>query len=199
MFLNVNIGEAKPDHHWYAAKTRHQAERKIKRKLDEMKIENFIPFQTEMIERNGKKVKKEKPIIPNLIFIRTDYNTALSLPNELGISINYLRNLQTKSLLIVPDKQMQDFMFLVDFSEEIIMLDNAANLKSGERVRVIKGKLMGLEGELIRLKKHKRVVVRIDNVVTVATAYIPGSFLERIDISGIGDTNHTLRKNIQPF
>ena len=37
-----------------------------------------------------------------------------------------------------------------------------------------------LEGELLRIKGHKRVIVRLEGVVSVATSYIPGSFLEKI-------------------
>ena len=55
------------------------------------------------------------------------------------------------------------------------------NLKKGDKVRVIKGDFAGIEGELIRVKGHKRVVVRLEGVVSLATAYIPGSFLEKIE------------------
>ena len=55
------------------------------------------------------------------------------------------------------------------------------DLRAGDRVRVIKGPLAGLEGELIRVRGHKRVVIRIDGVASIATSYIPGSHLERIN------------------
>lgn len=46
---------------------------------------------------------------------------------------------------------------------------------------MIKGPLSGLEGELVRLKGHKRVVIRLDGVASIATSYIPSSFLEKIE------------------
>lgn len=121
----------------------------------------------------------EKPVIPNLIFIHSDYNTCLSLVNEYKLSMNYLLNLETRQLLVVPDKQMQDFMFLLDFSEDAVQVLNE-NLRQGDRVRVIKGEFAGIEGELIRIKGHKRVVVRLEGAFSLATTYIPGSYLERI-------------------
>ena len=124
-------------------------------------------------------VKVEKPVIPNLIFIHSDYNTCLSLVNEYKLSMNYLLNLETRQLLVVPDKQMQDFMFLLDFSEDAVQVLNE-NLRQGDRVRVIKGEFAGIEGELIRIKGHKRVVVRLEGAFSLATTYIPGSYLERI-------------------
>ena len=129
--------------------------------------------------RYKRKRKVEKPVIPNLIFIHSDYNTCLSLVNEYKLSMNYLLNLETRQLLVVPDKQMQDFMFLLDFSEDAVQVLNE-NLRQGDRVRVIKGEFAGIEGELIRIKGHKRVVVRLEGAFSLATTYIPGSYLERI-------------------
>lgn len=165
---------------WYAARTRHQKEKKIKQYLLELNIECFIPFRMVVVERDGRKKEKEKPVIPGFIFIRSDFKTALSLTNEHGIEMTYMRDLEKKSLLVVPDKQMEDFMFLLDFSEEAVKLENA-KLKRGKRVRVIKGNFAGIEGELIRIKGHKRVVVRLEGLFSLATTYIPASYLEPID------------------
>ena len=164
---------------WFAAKTKFSAEKKIKQFLERLGIEHYIPFRTGIKEKGGKKVKVEKPVIPNLIFIHSDYNTCLSLVNEYKLSMNYLLNLETRQLLVVPDKQMRDFMFLLDFSEDAVQVLNE-NLRQGDRVRVIKGEFAGIEGELIRIKGHKRVVVRLEGVFSLATAYIPGAYLERI-------------------
>ena len=166
--------------HWYAAKVKYQTERKVKIWLDEQTIENFIPFSTVLIERDGRKIKKEKPIVPGLLFIRTSYQTACALPNESKIKMVFMRNLEDHRLLIVPDKQMQDFMFLLDFSESTIRIENV-NLKRGDQVRVIKGDFAGIEGELIRIKGHKRVVVRLEGLFSLATAYIPSAYLEKIE------------------
>ena len=75
-------------------------------------------------------------LIPHLIFIRTDQITAFSLLNEHGLNVVYLKDLETRHLLIVPDKQMRDFMFLLDFSDSTVEVINE-ELKRGDRVRVI--------------------------------------------------------------
>jgi len=165
---------------WYAAKVKYRTERKVKLWLDERAIENFIPFYTLLIEQNGRKIKRERPIVPGLLFIRTDYRTASALPVESKVKIVFLRNLENHQLLIVPDKQMQDFMFLLDFSESTIRVKNT-KLGRGDRVRVVKGDFAGIEGELIRIKRHKRVVVRLDGLFSLATTYIPGAYLEKIE------------------
>jgi transcription antitermination factor NusG len=136
--------------------------------LEAKGIQHYIPFQ------------EEKPAIPCLVFIRTDYEKALSLPAESGYTISYIYDTGTKKFQIIPDKQMKDFMFLHDYSDKTIVLPNPENLKGGEKVRVVKGDFEGIEGELYRIKGHKRVVVRLGGLVSLAMEYLPKEFLERI-------------------
>lgn len=164
---------------WYVANTCRQ-EKKIKQRLDSMGIENFIPFQQIARKIHGVDKLIEVPVIPNLVFIHTTLKTCMSLIQEYAFDMRYLRDRETGNFLIVPDKQMNDFMFLLDFSKEMVEVVNE-NLKKGDKVRVIKGDFAGIEGELIRVKGHKRVVVRLEGVVSLATAYIPSSFLEKIE------------------
>ena len=165
--------------HWYAAYTKINQELTIKKRLDHLAIENYLAMRDEVREASFGKKNVRVILIPHLIFIRTDQTTAFSLLNEHGLSVVYLKDLETRHLLIVPDKQMRDFMFLLDFSDSTVEVINE-ELKRGDRVKVIKGPLIGLEGELLRIKGHKRVIVRLEGVVSVATSYIPGSFLEKI-------------------
>ena len=159
---------------WYVAHTRVNQELWIKKKLDELGIENFLPQEEQVRETPlGRKTIR-------VLLIHTDKATSFSLINDHGLNIVYLKDIEGRHSLIVPDKQMHDFMFLLDFSPSGVEVLNK-NLKRGDRVRVIKGPLQGLEGELVRLMGHKRVVIRLEGVVSIATSYIPGSFLERIE------------------
>lgn len=82
--------------------------------------------------------------------------------------------------MIVPDKQMNDFKTFIEFFNGSFMLFDQ-NIKVGDKVRVIGGELKGLEGELIRIRGHKRLVVRLEGLVVLAAeAYIPRQFIERI-------------------
>ena len=164
---------------WYAAYTRVNQELLIKKKLDELGIENYLP-QEELVRETTLGRKKIRVIlIHGLIFVRTDKATSFSLLNDYMLNIVYLKDRENRHSLIIPDKQMEDFMFLLDFSTDGVEVLNK-DLKRGDRVKVVKGPLQGLEGELVRLKGHKRVIVRLDGVVSIATSYIPGSFLEKI-------------------
>jgi transcription antitermination factor NusG len=154
---------------WYVAKVKYRTEKKIKKYLEKENIEHYIPLQ------------EEKPVIPCTVFVRTDYERALSLPGECGCTMDYLYNTDTKKFRIIPDKQMEDFMFLQDFSDKTILLTHPEDLLGGEKVRVIKGEFAGIEGEIYRIRGHKRVVVRLGGLAAVAMGnYIAKECLEKL-------------------
>ena len=162
---------------WYVAKTYRQ-ERKIKDLLARMGIEHFVTFH-QVVKINGKRKKVEEPFVNGLIFVRGNKKSCIELINEYGYPMRYLRDFSTRSLLRVPDKQMEDFIYLVDRHENEIELF-PHDLKRGDRVRVVAGTFAGIEGELIRIAGHRRVVVRLENLFSIATVFIPGGYLEKI-------------------
>ena len=76
---------------------------------------------------------------------------------------------------------MRCFLFLQRLANKYYSLPNPENLQGGEKVRVIGGEYVGIEGELYRLRGHKRVVVRGGNLLSVAMSeYIAKENLEKI-------------------
>ena len=166
--------------YWFAARTRKDQELTTRDALEKIGVEYFLPTQFVIRQLKYRRRRVEVPVIRNLIFVHATKEFACAIANEYGVRLFYMRDFDTKSMLIVPDKQMKDFMFLLDFSDEVIEIVNK-ELRRGDKVRVIKGPFVGLEGELVRVKGHKRVVVRLEGVVSIATSYIPGSYLEKIN------------------
>ncbi|MCR9010698.1 UpxY family transcription antiterminator [Gabonibacter sp. KD22] len=166
--------------YWYAAYTRVNQEMSIKKRLDALNVENYLPLQEVVRQEPEGRKKVRELLVRGLIFLRTDRRTSFVLLNDYSLNIVYIRDRETRRSLIIPDKQMKDFMFLLDFSDEVIEVVNK-ELRRGDKVRVIKGPFVGLEGELVRVKGHKRVVVRLEGVVSIATSYIPGSYIEKIN------------------
>ena len=62
---------------------------------------------------------------------------------------------------IIPDEQMARFRFMLDYSEEAICM-NSAPLARGEKVRVVKGPLTGLVGELVTVDGRSKIAVRLN-------------------------------------
>ncbi len=57
---------------------------------------------------------------------------------------------------VIPDEQMARFRFMLDYSDETVCM-NDTPLARGEKVRVIKGPLSGLVGELVTVGVRVRL------------------------------------------
>jgi transcription antitermination factor NusG len=148
-----------------------------------------VQYQTagkikQFLETNGAEcylaLREERQVLPGILFVRTDYDHALSLSEACGGKITYLRDSATGKSQIIPDKEMADFRFLQDFADKTILLPNPEKLQGGERVRIIKGEFTGIEGEIYRIRGHKRVVVRLGELGAVAMEYVAREYLERV-------------------
>lgn len=67
-------------------------------------------------------------------------------------------------------------------SEHIKLIEpEHCHYKSGDKVRVVEGDFAGVVGRVARIAGQQRVVVEINGLCMVATAYIPKSFIHRIN------------------
>lgn len=79
---------------------------------------------------------------------------------------------------VIPDLQMERFKFMLDYSEEAVEMCSTP-LAPGEMVRVIKGPLAGMEGELVNVDGRSKVVVRLE-MLGCAGVDMPVGFVEAV-------------------
>lgn len=151
---------------WFAAGTRANQELGLRNSLKKIDVPHYLPTQIITRRVSGRIKKAETPIIRNLIFIRTTKSNAFALVKEYGLKLHYLKDRETGSLLIVPEKQMENFMFAMDLSPQAAIHSNE-EFAPGDMVRVAKGSLAGLEGELVRIDGKTHLLVRVQNVIAV--------------------------------
>jgi len=80
--------------------------------------------------------------------------------------------------LVVPDKQMEDFRFVMDLNPDGVSFDNEL-LTMGTKVKVVKGDFSGIEGEIATEANKTYVVIRITGVL-IASVKVPKSYLKII-------------------
>jgi transcription antitermination factor NusG len=125
-------------------------------------------------------LRADRQVLPGILFIRIDYTQALLLSKACGDKITYLRDSATGKFQVIEDKALADFRFLQDFADKTFVLPEPEKLQGGEKVRIVRGEFAGIEGEIYRIRGHKRVVVRLSGLAAVATTYVPREFLEKI-------------------
>lgn len=156
--------------YWFAARTRFGQELKVRDRLLAEGVEYFIPT----VPSNGP--RREKAAVSNLVFLRATKADALELANTGVVPVKYIIDCATRTLLVVPDKQMEDFRRVMDLSlEEGGLMDRPLAL--GDRVRVTKGPLRGVEGHVIEFQGRYYVVVSLLESL-FAKARVPRSWLE---------------------
>ena len=79
---------------------------------------------------------------------------------------------------VIPDEQMERFKFMLDYSDEAVEMCTEP-LAPGELIRVVKGPLKGLEGELVEVDGKAKVVVRLD-LLGCAGVDMPVGFVEKM-------------------
>lgn len=165
---------------WFVSRTRARQEKKIKFRLEELGVETFIPLRTEYhVYRNGRRKKVDVPLLPNLMFVRVDPEERFALLSRMGnLWMQYVIDRFTHSSMIVPDKQLYDFIKLVE-SRDRSLETESPDLHKGDRVRVVEGELQGIEGECMELRGKKRVVLRLESLLAVSVE-IPLQYLEKI-------------------
>lgn len=162
---------------WYVAYVISRHEKKTSERLSLMGIENFLPIQQEMRQWSHRKKKVDRVLLPMMIFIHADVREraqALTLSSVCRYMV--LRGEHEPA--VIPDPQMERFKFMLDYSEETVEMC-VAPLTPGEQVRVMKGPLAGLEGELVEVDGKAKVVVRLD-LLGCAGVDMPVGFVEKV-------------------
>lgn len=155
--------------YWYAARTRFGQELKVRDRLVREGVEHFIPSLP------ARKGRRERAAVNNLVFLRTTKSTALDLVNSSAVHMRYIIDCATRTLLVVPDKQMEDFRRVMD-AELADPGPSDITLSLGDRVRVTRGPLKGVEGHIVQFQGKFYVVVNLLDCL-FAKARVPRNWL----------------------
>lgn len=165
---------------WYVARTRARQEKKIKLRLDALSVENYLPLRSEVhFYRNGRHKKIDVPLLPNLIFIRIEPDQRFSIATDLSdLFAHYVVDKFTGSSMVVPDRQMQDFIRVIATQDESIALEDL-HLCKGDRVVVTDGVFKDIEGEFLTIKGRKKVLLRLEGLLAYSVE-IPNQYLRKL-------------------
>ena len=131
---------------WFAIITRWGQWKKIPERLKEFGVGCFIP-----------------PDYNTLVFLHTSKERALNLVNAGEIKGHFLIDHHTHTLLEVPDKQMEDFIRVIEQPEAECTTNFP--IAKGDKVQVVRGPLKGVEGEVVETPNGVHLVVHIKTLL----------------------------------
>jgi len=172
-------GEAYPKQ-WLAVYVRLYHEKKTSARLNTMGIENFLPIQEEIHQWSDRRKMVDTVLLPMMVFVHVNPKERMEVLSFSTVS-RYMVMRGESTPAVIPDEQMARFRFMLDYSEEAVCM-NDTPLARGEKVRVIKGPLSGLVGELVTVGGKSKIAVRL-NMLGCACVDMPIGYVEPTKIS----------------
>lgn len=160
---------------WYALYTKPRWEKKVSQLLIERGIENYLPLQKILKQWSDRKKWVQEPLFRSYIFVYIS-------PDQ------YLPSLQTsgvvrfvtfeKKAVTIPPVQIEAIKTYAQTGEELIQ--ETPDVKTGDRVIVIRGTLKGLEGTLVQISNKKRLRIMIEGIQQSLHIKVPLSHIRII-------------------
>lgn len=163
--------------YWFAIRVKLFHELKTRDLLDKMGIRCFVPVHSEVRVWHDRRVIKDRVLTPQLIFI---YATEKERIETLKLSAaRYCMCVPGKSVPArIPNAQMEAFMFFVTNANQQVAFTEEP-LKEGDRVRIISGALIGLEGIIAQSKGKSYFAIKVD-LLGCAIMEIENDMIEKI-------------------
>jgi transcription antitermination factor NusG len=162
---------------WYAARTQMNCERKAVNVIKDVISESYIPVQEEIHQWSDRKKKVQRLVIPMIAFVKMDKDVAMTIHSR-SCFLGLLKNPGANRPSDIPEEQILTLKFMLENSESPVSIETMP-LKVGDKVRIVKGGLKGLEGNVLMHKDGtSSVVVKLD-LLGCARVNIDASELEK--------------------
>jgi len=159
---------------WYALYLRSRYEKHAHHALQDKGVESFLPLVEEVHTWSDRKKRVEEPLFRGYLFVRTDLTNKLAILQTDGV-VHFV-GIGGK-VSPIPDEQINWVRILVRHPDRVL---RESYIAEGERVRVIAGPFIGLQGYVLKVKSSTRVVVSLDVIAQSVSVDIEPAFLERV-------------------
>lgn len=176
------------DRKWFVAIVSNNTEKTCGERLAAAGYEVYVPTQKEVrIWSNGRRKTVDRVVIPARIFIRCTERQRRREVVHISFIKRFMTNCAAKTnefnthpIAVIPEQQINKLKFILYNSDSQVDINLASPVCIGEKVRVIRGKLTGLEGNVIQHKDgDTSILVQLD-VLGCARMSISMEDLERV-------------------
>jgi transcription antitermination factor NusG len=157
---------------WLAAYAKHQHEKRAAELLARKGMEVFLPLYREMHQWKDRQVPVFLPLFPCYLFVRANLEQKFDILKTPGIF--FLVESEGRACTI-PESEIAAVQKLV---QNFPSVRPHPFLKTGDRVRISRGALSGVEGILIRAKNQHRVVISVNSLQKSLSVEVDLSVLE---------------------
>jgi transcription antitermination factor NusG len=167
------------DSDWWALYTRHQHEKTVAEMLSAKGFEVFLPVYESIRRWKDRSKMLTLPLFPCYVFVRGGLNRRLQVVTTPGVHMILFRG---ERVAIIPESEIEAIRKAV---EGPFRIEPHPFLKCGERVRVTRGSLEGVEGILVRKKNLYRLVLSVDMMAQSVSLEIDAADVEPATAQGL--------------
>jgi transcription antitermination factor NusG len=174
--VSLNPGVAAPviDRHWFAVFATPNHEKSVLKHLDLRDIESFLPtYETFRVWKNRQRMKIVLPLFPNYLFVHINDRERLKVLQSPGV------------LQIVGNHR--EHVPLADSEVELLRsgcygkrIEPYRDLVVGEKVRIKRGPMEGVQGTLVRCNSSFKFVLTIELINQHTAVQVDAEDLEPV-------------------
>lgn len=172
--------------HWHVLYTRHQHEKSVAQMLSSKGHEVFLPLVCSVHRWRDRAKQLWLPLFPGYVFISGGLDRQVHVLSTPGI-IHFVG--WAGHPAVIPQSQIDTVRQMI---ESPFLVEPHPFLQCGDRVRVVAGPLIGIEGVLARKKNQLRLVVSFEILGRAASVEIDASSIMRIDFFPVPPQCHSL-------
>ena len=163
---------------WWALYTRHQHEKVVAQILTSKGFEVFLPLYESIRRWKDRNKTLALPLFPCYVFIRGGLSRRSLVVTTPGVHMILHHG---ERVALIPDEEIDAIRRVVDGPFRV---EPHPFLKCGERVRVTRGSLEGVEGVLLRKKSLYRLILSVDMLAQSVAVEINASDVEPASLAG---------------
>lgn len=164
---------------WYALWTRSRQEKTVASTLSTLGVRHYLPLKPELHVWSDRKQKVEVPLFSGYVFVFMDLFgdsrlRVLKVPAVVSLVGS------KAGPLPIPLQQIEDIRTVLASGFKVSAQPCP---EVGERVRVVRGALAGVEGTMVRTDSGSRLLISIDMVRQSLAVSVSAEDVERVDPS----------------
>lgn len=159
---------------WWAVYTRHQHEKVVADMLASKGVEVFLPLYESMRRWKDRRMLLSLPLFPGYLFVRGNRSRRLQVVSTPGVHM-ILSHGEREA--VIPEIEIDAIRRTI---EGPCKIEPHPFLKCGERVRVTRGSLQGVEGILVRKKNQYRLILSVEMLAKSVAVEVDGADVEAV-------------------
>ena len=158
--------------YWFAVYTTSRHEKRVARNLAQRQIEHFLPtYRTQHTWKDGTKATLDLPLFPGYVFVRIGSKHRVGVSEVPGV-ISIIGT--PKSPAPLPEREVEALRTGLDPTRT----EPHPLLTVGQRVRITRGALAGVEGIVVRKKSGLQFVLTLSLLMQSIAIEVSGEDVE---------------------